>query len=734
MQSLSCLGLIVALTVAVAAAEQPNVDDILSLHGKALFAAAKKADASKFSTRDVIRIAERLSAERNNLGKDDLNRYALDSFFEHACKKADVNELAEVIQLYVALDPEDLERFSLLRPLAARWIDEELKNLRSGSLAAKLESADLAVPANLENAPSDLIDAWKAFKQATRAYDLKFERRLDGKMIAFQSNERAFYRLVDDLLLKRGEGSAEKLANFGWSGWCGTGNELLSHPQSLTLFMALLHERRIAEAVGAALYIKGYMPPMAHGIDLRIAFLEKCGLDWELIFAGAQLDSENHLSSRWHPADLQALGYYGSDRAASLVVEMAQRAEPQTREQYAASLATFITRDNNNRVRGVDNSDVPCVSESQISQQTKSEIIRVLQEFATPDASKTVVEPALQAFWRAKCPETIATLRNLTKHRSAEVAQSAASLLNSMGEKVVLPPSPKPMCFQILINGAPIDRNLSVVWSLYEAAGGMISAGGAKPNEKGVIEIKRECFLDPKRNPKSIALENGPAESAREPFFYAPLSLPGNLDSVTRVDVDLQSMELKIHGPRETQPATEQKATIRIERNKSEGESEAEHIYHQIARTFDAPAEQPISLTLQPGSYTVEILLAGAERYTRIITADARNSSIDVQLRPGADVHVEPVRPDDQRMLGGAYVTRPNSETDLRYYRDQNGIFRGLPCGDYVLHIPGSADLHRRGLFVDAVNYTGREIPFRISENSPPLVDLGTIRLDPVAK
>ena len=86
-------------------------------------------------------------------------------------------------------------------------------------------------------------------------------------------------------------------------------------------------------------------------------------------------------------------------------------------------------------------------------------------------------------------------------------------------------------------------------------------------------------------------------------------------------------------------------------------------------------------------------------------------------------------------MLGGAYLTKPNSETDLKYCQDQNGIFRGLPCGDYVLHIPSSADLHSRDkLFVDAVNYTGRQIPFRISDNSPPLIDLGTIRLDPAAK
>src|SRR5882757_6757473 len=268
MPPLKCLGFIALLPVAVAAAEQPNVDDILSLQGKALFAAAKKVDGSKFSARDVIRIAEKLSAERNNVGTDDLNRYALNSFFGQACKKADASELAEVIQLYVTVDPQSSEKFMLLPPLALRWIHEELKSVSSASVPRKLESAEVVVPAELENAPTELVNAWKIFKQATGSYDLKFERRPDVKMIDFQSNKRAFYGLVDQLLLKQGEGSAKKLANFGWTGWCGTGHELLSDPQSLTIFMALFRERRIAEAIGAAIYIQDHFHRLSLDIDV----------------------------------------------------------------------------------------------------------------------------------------------------------------------------------------------------------------------------------------------------------------------------------------------------------------------------------------------------------------------------------------------------------------------------------------------------------------------------------
>ena len=129
MPRLSCLGIVAVLFVAAASAEQRSVDDILSLDGKALFAAARAAEASKFSVPDAIRIAERLSVERASTGGDYLNRQAFEPFFKYACDNADANELAELIQLYVTLDPENLERFTLLRPLAARWVDEELKNL-----------------------------------------------------------------------------------------------------------------------------------------------------------------------------------------------------------------------------------------------------------------------------------------------------------------------------------------------------------------------------------------------------------------------------------------------------------------------------------------------------------------------------------------------------------------------------------------------------------------------------
>jgi hypothetical protein len=262
------------------------------------------------------------------------------------------------------------------------------------------------------------------------------------------------------------------------------------------------------------------------------------------------------------------------------------------------------------------------------------------------------------------------------KHRSSDIADAAAQILRSIGEEDAVAAKQEPVRFQIFINGSPIATDVSLDWSVYGQNGGYVS-NVEKPDADGVIGIKREHFFDPERKPKAVVLQTGPAESAREPFLYARLPVPADLDSLTRVNVALHSVELKIYGTRQMLDDADRKATV-------------------VASTV--------------------------------------NSSVEVQLRPGGDVHVEVVRPDGQR-IPGDYLTKPNSKIELEYYQDENSTFRGLPCGDYVLHIRGSAERESQDpQFVDAVEYAGREIPFTISENSPSLIDLGEIHLDPTMK
>ena len=81
---------------------------------------------------------------------------------------------------------------------------------------------------------------------------------------------------------------------FRWSGPSGTGSELLSYPRSIAIFMALMNERRIPEALGAAFYVQGDQPLIAGNTDARIEFLRTCGVDWETAFVGAEIEEERN--------------------------------------------------------------------------------------------------------------------------------------------------------------------------------------------------------------------------------------------------------------------------------------------------------------------------------------------------------------------------------------------------------------------------------------------------------
>ena len=337
-------GLIAIVTAVGVAAAEPSADEIVALDGRALFTAANKANRSEFSLDDVVRITEKLTAELKSIPKDDHNRYAFDSFFEEACHKSTTKELSRLIRIYAALEPDSFERSSVFEALAARWIHEEMAGINPDTWSAKLVPEEVTVPDELKDVPEDLIAAWKMFKAAMRAYDKRFQRDSGDQMISFQSNERAFYRLVDDLLMRRGENLADQFAAFEWGGHCGTGSDSLYHPRSISIFMALLREHQTAEAVGAALRMNGREPLTneTNGESVRIEFLKKCGLDWESLLVGAQLDLELKDGNPFEDEYVRELAAYGSDHAAQLVAKMALRAQRNKREQYTAALAAFV--------------------------------------------------------------------------------------------------------------------------------------------------------------------------------------------------------------------------------------------------------------------------------------------------------------------------------------------------------------------------------------------------------
>ena len=95
------------------------------------------------------------------------------------------------------------------------------------------------------------------------------------------------------------------------------------------------------------------------------------------------------------------------------------------------------------------------------------------------------------------------------------------------------------------------------------------------------------------------------------------------------------------------------------------------------------------------------------------------------------------LRPDGERgarhkLLSGG------KEVGDDFFDYESDTYRGLPVGNYVLHIPSSreafeADSGARD-FGPIQPYFGREIVFTISGNESDSVDLGEIRLESAPK
>src|SRR5687768_8212240 len=138
---------------------------------------------------------------------------------------------------------------------------------------------------------------------------------------------------------------------------------------------------------------------------------------------------------------------------------------------------------------------------------------------------------------------------------------------------------------------------------------------------------------------------------------------------------------------------------------------------------------------MQKGAYKIEVLSPGAERFTTTFEVGPREVTLRGNLRPGADVRVELVRPDGERDAPAELRRNGLELTDTNVDSDHRGLtYRGLAVGHYVLHIPSSAERAAEGFnFEPLQQYAGKDIPFTISGDTA-LVDLGEIRLEAVEK
>ncbi len=751
-----CAGLflLAAAVPALQAADAPSADELLKLEGSALFKAADEISfSSDYAVDELIAIAAKLGDGLKSLPRDDPahHRYAFDHFFEGACGKANDRQLDQLIQVYLRLDPTSFEKENVLPALAARWIHRELRSVKGEKSKIKLPDHDISPPRELENASKEMVSAWRLYKRSMEAYEKAFPDGAVENPISFQANNRAFFSIIEEVLLGRGKGAAEKILNYGWGGTCGMGSDSFRGPSSLGIFMSLLHERRLAEAVGASLLFSGdqLLTGDEDKLDVRIEFLEVCGLDWEGILGGAQTDAELlrpyvHVDLLGRELLLTELAGYGSERTALLLAELARRAKPDRQEAYANALCALVE---NNPAKPIacpgyesimdtfTGNTIERVAKVPIPPTVQKELVGIVRAFITATTNSYVATPVLKMFARTRSRETIPALRLLLMHPSAEISRNAASILCAMGEKVEADAMTKadPVSFKILVNGQPLRAGFDVGWSVQSSSG---VSSTAVTDQDGVFTISREHFLDPRGPTTGVSLHSSVSQPPDQPWFDVEVPAPSDLDAVPAVEVEVFTVNLSLENLSKLNRPAGERASVQI-RKEPIGEESAGSYPEFEWRTFDVPVDEPIVLPpLQAGTYRLKIDLPGAAQWSQKVELTPSAPEVIAQLEPGSDVRVNITGAGVDKNFTSFSLLQNGAEFEFPF-DDESRTYKGLPRGNYVLHIPSSEERRKEDGILDSyqpgpdeVPYTGRDLAFTIGEGSPSTIDLGEIRLE----
>lgn len=732
-------------------AEEPSsAKELLKLDGKALIAAADDADSGAYTADELIAVAEKLMSLGFVREKGVRpNPFAL--YFDQACLKANERQLDRLVKIYTRLEPTFGQRGMVLPALASRLISREVAAIRAEKRSVTLAKPTPVLPPELKAAPSELQDAWLAYRRATAPFENTFPKV--EVQIEVSANEKSFYRLIDAALVGS-TGLEEEIGQFADTGAKCLGDTDVEDAQDMAILLMLLRERRLDEAIGAALRVAGMAGSVSAPEKLAgsiTELIEVCGLDWEVLFAGGQAANEVKGQFEWRePPYLEALTKYGSTRIGLLVNQLAALAKPDGRAAYVRIFSSWIETapkrqkcDGREVEVGRRNYEVRAGKTNSRAIQEAS--LHLTEEFSTADCPEELALYALNVFGRTQSASSIPALQRLTQHVSVEVARDAATVLCAMGLASGRQALGAPVRFRILLNRKPLSPGQKVAWTISSSADTV--SDRTEANADGVVELPRHHFLNTSRPAREVELTTwGPEVNALT--FTVTTPAPGNLDATTDVPVKTSSLEITLSNQDRLNAPPPKKAFLYFLRHEEESDT-ANDARDDTSKTgrrrfgvnvfqeSNAVSAQPSIFlpVVQDGIYDVLIGVAGAEVWQGIARVGPGEPKTTAALKAGSDVRFQVVTPDSS---SGSRVDifKEGKEFDAESSYPQG--YRALPCGHYEICVSGSEwiDQYRQTQKLkrgpDEVRYAGREVFFEITEGSPAVIDLGEIRLQAI--
>jgi hypothetical protein len=743
----------------------PPAEELLKLDGKELVDAADDAsltfyrDECPYTADELITVAEKLLGVAKSVGfarKKGERMNPVDAYFEQACSKANEQQVDKLAEMYARFDPRSYEKSLVLPALASRLILREIASIRAEKRKANLVKSVPELAPELKAAPPELQEAWRVYQRATASFENGFPK-VDVQ-IDVSANEKSFYKLID-AALAGSTGLEDEIRQFAYTGANCLNITTEEDAKDIAMLLMLLRERRLDEAIGAALRVAGAEGSTSSPEKIAgsiVELIEACGLDWEMIFAGGQAAKE--VKGRWSGSSnpfLSALAKFGSERAGLLVNQLAHLSNRDARAAYIGAFATWIEttpkrQKCNGKDVGVGRSDDQIRAGKTMPQAVQVASLHATEEFSTVDCSEELALYALNIFGRTQAYSSIPALQALTRHVSSDVARDAATVLCAMGFITARQSGSAPVRFRILLNGKPISSGQRVAWTISSTVDTV--SDRTEANADGVVELPRHHFLDTSRPAKDVEF-NAWGHQANEPTFSATAPAPGSLDATTDVPVRLSPLEITLMNQDRLNAPAPQKAFLyflphREKSHTSDGLPDAiDGTYEVWMGTvgvnvyrdgYEVSAQPSISLpAVQDGIYDVLVGVAGAEVWRGIAKVGPGAPKIDAALKAGSDVRFEVVPPDGS----------PGFSTEIfkdgRKFEAESNYpygYRALPCGKYEICIRGSEwfDEYRQIMKLksgpDEVSYAGRQIFFAITEGSPAIIDFGKIHLEAIGQ
>ena len=489
------------------------------------------------STREMLQALSQPTADKSSL--------AFARVFLEASRRADAETLAELVRIFDSLPPDSSRKETLFTPLADAWLRIRI-------------SPTLPEPPMFSETPTKLTPEADGYPHELREAAAECERiktpflALPKGTIEFQTNKRAYWNLVSQLLREEAGPWTEYFLAYRWGGYCGTGQEHFVVPQSRALLMALAADRRWSEAAGAALEVT---PSLEVEATLRV--LQACVPDPLQAVAGGLASLDRNPRSFWNPKRRTTLLSFllrmpGDDRI-RLLTELARHAPVDALPLYFAALGKFISPSaapaededaagyvRRSGLRASANLDGVIAHPAGVAAQKQA--LDFLCSQASPELA---IEPATtlaKIFYKKPRAEALPALRGLLDHPSLTVAREAAAALKLGGENADIPPKLGPVRYRIEVDGKPYaQRRVEWIATSDDPISGISSE--RTTDSSGICELPRDPFLDKSSKPiTKVILRNARPPGSDDALFDVQLPVPPNTDDVIPISVQTRPL------------------------------------------------------------------------------------------------------------------------------------------------------------------------------------------------